>query len=196
MGPALKQDFPEAEATSRMAEINSFLFTSGDKRLTGIEGSFVDPSFLRMFSFPFAEGDKNKQLENVYSIVITEKLAKKLFGNEDALNKTIKIDSSDNFVVTGVLKNLPADTRFDFEYLLPWSYFNKLGWNVDSWTSNSITTFALLKPNSDVAVFNNKIKDIARRYATRIIYGLTFFFLSPNGIYIQTLKMGNLSAAV
>ena len=208
LGPALKQDFPEAEATARMADINNFLFTAGDKRLTGTEGSFVDPSFLQMFSFPLIEGDKKNQLKDVYSIVITEKLAKKLFGNEDALNKTIKIDSSDNFVVTGVLKNLPPDTRFNFEYLLPWSYFNKLGWNVDSWTSNSITTFVLLKPNTDVAAFNNKIKDIAKRYAkqdnlwTHFLFPLAKWHLysdfengKPAGGRIETVRLFGAIAA-
>jgi len=162
LGPALKQDFPEVEGTSRMAETNSFLFTADDKRLNGIKGSFVDPSFFQLFSFPLLAGDKNNQLNNVYSIVITEKLAKKLFDNEDTLNKTIKIDSADNFIVTGVLKDLPSNTRFNFEYLLPWAYLKKLGWSNDNWLSNSVTTFVLLKPTADLTAFNNKIKDITK----------------------------------
>jgi putative ABC transport system permease protein len=167
LGPALKQDFPEITATARFAKINSFLFTAGEKRLTGLEGSFVDPSFLELFSFPLTEGTSHDQLSNVYSILITEKLAQKLFGNENALNKTIKIDSADNFIVKGILKDLPSNTRFNFEYLLPWSYLHKLGWNNDSWLSNNITTFVLLNPYTDVADVNNKIKNITRHKAGR-----------------------------
>ena len=176
LGPALKQGFPEVEAASRLAPINSFLFTAGDKSLTGIEGGFVDPSFFQLFSFPLVAGNKNDQLKNVYSIVITEKFAKKIFGNEDVLNKTIKIDSTDNFIITGVLKDLPSNTRFNFEYLLPWVYLKKLGWSNDSWLSNSISTFVLLRPNTEAGVFNNKIKDIVKRNTNRSDVWTQFLF--------------------
>src|SRR5688500_7952597 len=56
LAPALKQDFLEVEAATRLANVNSFLFTAGDIRLTGIEGGFADPSFLQMFSFPLVAG--------------------------------------------------------------------------------------------------------------------------------------------
>ena len=62
---------------------------------------------------------------------LQKQLAKKLFGNEDALGKIIRIDSVDNFTVTGILKDLPSNTEFDFEYLLPWDYLKKIGWNND-----------------------------------------------------------------
>ena len=167
LAPALKQGFPEVQTASRFTNVNSFLLTAGNKPLNGIEGGFVDASFFQMFSFPFSAGAKNDQLQNLYSIVITEKLAKKLFGNEDPLNKTIKIDSTDNFIVTGILKDLPSNTRFTFEYLLPWAYLKKLGWENDSWLSNNISSFVLLNPGTDITIFNNKIKDITRRNANR-----------------------------
>ena len=176
LAPALKQNFPEVEATTRLAGVNSFLFTAGDKRLTGIEGGFADPSFLQMFSFPLVAGVKNNQPNNVYSIVITEKFAKKLFGDKDPLNEVIKIDSADNFIVTGILKDLPSNTRFTFEYLLPWSYLNKLGWNNDSWLSNNVSTFVQLKPGTNADAFNIKIKDIVKHNANRNDVWIQFLF--------------------
>jgi ABC-type antimicrobial peptide transport system permease subunit len=169
LGPFLKQNYPEVEAAARVKDINSFLFTANNKSFTGIQGSFVDPSFLQMFSFPLAEGNKNEQLKNVYSISITEKLAKKIFGAEDAIGKNIKIDSVDNFTVTGVLKDLPSDTRFKFEYLVSWDYLKKLGqgYSNEDWLSNNTPTYVLLKPHTDVAAFNAKIKDITRRNSGR-----------------------------
>jgi len=169
LAPALKQNYPEVEAVTRVKDINSFLFTADDKSFTGISGSFVDPSFLQMFSFPLIEGNKDEQLKNVYSISITEKLAKKLFGNENAIGKIIRIDSFNNFTVTGILKNLPANTRFNFEYLLPWDYLKKLGqgYSNESWMSNNTPTYVLLKPNINVAAFTEKIKNISRQNAGR-----------------------------
>ncbi len=160
LGPALKQNYPEVEAFSRITDNRGFLLTVNNKSFMGIEGSIVDPSFLQMFSFPLVKGNKNEQLKNIYSIIITERLAKKLFGDEEAIGKIIKIDSADHFTVTGVLKDLPSNSRFDFDYLLSWDYFKKTGWNNDSWLSNNITTFLLLKPNTDVAGFNDRIRNI------------------------------------
>jgi putative ABC transport system permease protein len=167
LGPALKQNYPEVEAATRVQDVSSFLFTANNKSFTNIKGSFADASFLQMFSFPLIEGNKNEQLNNVYSITIIQKLAKKLFGNEDAIGKIIKIDSVDNFTVTGVLKDLSSNTRFDFEYLLSWDYLKKIGWNNDSWMSNNTPTYVLLKPNTNVAAFTEKIKNISRVNAGR-----------------------------
>lgn len=162
LGPALQQDFPEVVANTRFAEVSSLLVTAGEKSFTGLQGSFVDPAFLNMFSFPLAEGGAQTQLKEANTIVITEKLAKQLFGNTDAWNKTIRIDGKDNFVITGILKDLPTNTRFHFDYLLPWTYLKQLGWNNDSWLSNNTTTFLQLQPNTSATGFNNKIKDLTR----------------------------------
>lgn len=167
LGPALKREFPEVESTTRLAYTNGFLLTAGDKRFTGIKGSFADPAFFSMFSFPVIRGNKDNPFRNLYSIAITESLSKKLFGQEEALNRTIRIDSTDQFIVTAVLKDLPSNTRFDIEYLLPWDYLKKLGWSTNSWLTNSISTFVLLRPDANLSLFNNKIKDITRRNTGR-----------------------------
>ena len=212
LGPALKQTYPEVEATTRFSGNSGFLLTANNKSFTGINGGFVDPSFLEMFSFPLVEGSKINQLKNVYSITITEKLAKKLFGNDDAIGKIIRIDSVDNFAVAGVLKDLPPNTRFNFEYLMPWSYYDKLGhgWanETESWLSNNTTTYVLLKPNTDVTAFNEKIKDITKRRTgrndvwTHFIYPLKQWHLysdfengKPVGGRIETVRVFGLIAA-
>jgi putative ABC transport system permease protein len=181
LGPALKENYPEIEAATRVKDIDQFLFTVNDKKFTSIKASFVDPSFLHMFDFPLTKGNTAEQLKNVYSITITEKLAKKLFGNEDALGKNIRIDSADNFTVTGVLKDLPANTRFDFDCILPWDYLKKLGegYSNESWVSNNTPTYVLLKPHTDIAALNAKIKDISIRKTGRS--GIWTHFLFPLG---------------
>ncbi len=162
LGPALKQNYPEVEASTRVRENDNFLLNVGNKSFTTIKGYLVDPSFLQMFSFPLVAGSNQQQLKNVYSITITEKLAKKLFNNENALGKIIRIDSVDNFTVTGIIKDLPGNTRFDFEYLLSWDYLRKLGFANDDWVSNNTLTFIQLKAGTNVSAFNKKIKNITR----------------------------------
>lgn len=159
LGPTLKMQYrQDVEDVVRTNNAN-FLFTVGDKRLN-VAGGLVDSGFLNVFSFPLVEGNANKALTGNYNIVITQKLAKKLFGNEEAMGKVVKIDSTDNFTVTGVLKDFPNNTIFKFEYLLPWSYMKKIGWEDESWGNNSIQTYILLKPGVSQVSFDEKIKNI------------------------------------
>ena len=161
MMKALKQDYPQVEQAARVNSAN-FLFTLGDKHLN-IGGYFTDPDFLTMFSFPLIKGNPKIALNSMKNIVITEKTAKKLFGNEDAMGKTVKIDSVDFFTVTGVMKDLPNNTDFDFEYLMPWSYWEKINGSEDkNWGNNSVQTFAVLKPGITEASINSRVKDITR----------------------------------
>lgn len=164
MMKALKQDYPQVEQATRTTRAN-YLFTLGEKHLT-LSGFHVDPDFLTMFSFPLIKGSTNMSLNSMKNIVITEKTAKKLFGDADAMGKTIKIDSVDYFTVTGVMKDLPNNTRFEFEYLMPWSYWEKVNKGEDkNWGNNSVNTFALLKPGVTEAFVNTRVKNITRTHS-------------------------------
>lgn len=157
MGPALKKDYPEVEDVTRENDAQ-FLFTVGEKKLS-VNGDFVDSGFLSIFCLPMISGNY-ASLNGNNSIVLTQKLAKKLFGNEEAMGKVIKIDSVDQFTVTGILKDLPNNTSFTFEYLLPWSYMSKIHYDDDHWGNNSITTYVLLKEHASQADFDAKVRTI------------------------------------
>jgi len=159
LGPTIKLEYPaDVEDVVRVNQ-SSFLLTVGDKHLN-TSGYFTDSGFLNMFSFPLVQGNTKTALSKVDDIVITQKLANKLFGTDNAIGKVIKLDSSDNFTVTGVIKDLPNNTAFDFEFLLPWSYMKKIGWDDEYWGNNSIKSFILLKPGVNQAAFDAKIKNV------------------------------------
>jgi ABC-type antimicrobial peptide transport system permease subunit len=158
MAPTLKKDFPEVEDAVRVNE-TTFLLSVGEKHLN-VHGNFTDPGFLSMFSFPLLKGNAGTALNGMYNIVITEKLAKKLFGNDDPMGRIIRIDSADNFTVTGIMKDLPNNTVFDFEYLLPWLYQKKIGYDDDEWGNNAVFDYVLLKPGVRASNFDAKIKNI------------------------------------
>ena len=159
LGPAIKEQYPSDVEDVVRKNFAIFLMTVGDKHFT-IRGNFVDSGFLNVFTFPLLEGRKDNALSGSYNIVITKKLANKLFGDEEAIGKTIRIDSVDNFTVTGVLNDLPNNTSFDFEYLLPWSYMKRIKQDDDSWGNNSIQTYILLKPGIAQKSFDEKVKNI------------------------------------
>lgn len=86
LGPTLKKDYPEVEKATRVNWDATTLLNVGEKKLN-VTGTMVDPDFLTMFGFPFLSGNMNTALDNPGDIVITSKLAKELFGDEDAMGK-------------------------------------------------------------------------------------------------------------
>ncbi|MBC7903761.1 MAG: ABC transporter permease [Gemmatimonadaceae bacterium] len=159
----LENDLPEVEAATRVDWSSDYLFSIGDKRITET-GNIVDSNFLQVFSFPLVKGQPSQVLKDMHSIVLTETFAATLFGSEDAMGKIIKIDNKENFQVTGILKDLPNNTRFRFKYLLPWSYKRFVGDDDQNWGNNSTRTYVLLKPNASLASVAPKMKVIKGRY--------------------------------
>ena len=163
LAKTMQRDFPEVEEATRVDWQYGHLFTVGEKNLT-VDGNIVDSNFLSVFSFPLLKGKKETVLIDNYSIVLTEKLSKKLFGNENSIGKIIKIDNKDNYTVTGILKDLPNNTRFEFEYLLPWSHLRRNGGDDEYFGNNSTKTYVLLKPNATLASIEPKMKTLRKRY--------------------------------
>jgi ABC-type antimicrobial peptide transport system permease subunit len=163
LASALQRDLPEVEHAVRVAWSNNLLFSVGDKRLM-VQGNAVDSIFLQVFTFPLLQGNAATCLMDGHSIVLTQSLAKSLFGAADAMGKVIRIDNKDNYTVTGVLKDLPNNTRFDFKYLLPWSYVRREGDDDNYWGNNSTRTYVLLKPNATLASVAPKVKIMKQRY--------------------------------
>ena len=166
MGPAIAGDIPEAEAVARFGGGGMLLFTYGEKQING-KGNWVDPAFLKMFNFPLVEGDINTLLNDPLSIVLTQQLAHKLFGNVSALGKPLRVGTDETFTVTGVLKDLPGNSMFDFDYLNSSMLRQSRGFTDKDWTNISPRTFVLLKPNTSSALVNNKLKGMISAYSNK-----------------------------
>ncbi|MCW3086891.1 MAG: transporter permease [Sediminibacterium sp.] len=163
LAQTVKKDFPEVKNITRIQNASQLL-RYADKKIN-CAGAFIDPAFLRMFSFPLLKGDIRTALENIHSIIITEQTAKRFFGNAEPMGKIIRIDNTDNYLVTGVLKDLPNNTQFQFTYLLPWS----AGRNATglSWNDRSAGTFIELQAGASLDNMNGKIGGLIKRQANR-----------------------------
>ena len=166
MAPELKTSYAEVEDAVRY-RIVWFLVTQNESKFN-TDGAFVDSGFLRIFDLPMLRGNARTALAGDQNIVLTEHFAKSLFGNEDPIGKLVRIDSNYNFTVTGILKDLPANTDFGFKYLLPWSFVNRLGWdNVGgAWNFTNGFSYLLLKPGASEAAFDAKVKNIVERHVS------------------------------
>ncbi len=164
IAPVLKKDYPAVEDAVRYMNIH-FLTTAGQININS-NGAFVDTGFLSVFGFPFTQGEPGQALKDMYDIVVTQKMAKRLFGNEDPMGRSIRIDNKADFTVTGVLKDLGPTTSFDFDYLLSWQYMAHIGWNDEqNWGNNSIWTYVELKPGVTPRSFDSQVGNITRNHS-------------------------------
>lgn len=175
---AIEKDLPEVERAVRVTRGGNSLLSVGDKKIIR-SGSTVDTGFLQMFSFPMLKGNASTALNDTYSVVITEKTAKILFGNEAAMGKIIRLGDKENFTVTGILKDLPTNTIFKFDYLLPWSSLKYREGTDLGWSDNSTPTYILLKANANFASAASKIKTLRQKYSKEAIKMNWELFLYP-----------------
>jgi ABC-type antimicrobial peptide transport system permease subunit len=159
----VEKEFPEVETVTRVDWGNTRLLRVGDKKLSS-SGSAVDSNFLDVFTFPLQYGDPGTVLKDPYSIVLTQNLAKSLFNNENPMGKQVRIDEGDSYTVTGVLKEMPVNTRFKFDYLVPWNIVRKQGNDDPNWGNNSTRNYVLLKEHATLASIAPKLKYIKRNH--------------------------------
>jgi len=164
LGPALEQKFPELKKTVRVAWTGERIITQGT--LNFYENSIltVDPAFFTMFSFPFLQGEAERALDHPFSIVITEDIADKYFGKENPVGKILNMDNRYDFLVTGVIKNVPYNSYLQFDMAVPFEIVEKLGWNITSWTFSMAATYIQVQKTADVSFLENKIAHIVESY--------------------------------
>jgi putative ABC transport system permease protein len=157
LGPAMKQDLPGVVDYTRFTQSFETFLRQGDvAKRESI--AFADPSFFRMFSFHLKEGSPNSALNDPHSLVVTEETAKRLFGNEEAMGKTIQIQVLGNqfepFTVTGVAEDMPANSSITFNMLANFQVIETTTegkGDIGNWDRNSFQTFIQLRPGSNLA---------------------------------------------
>ncbi len=153
----LKVDFPGikyASGTSRIRESQLSFDNQSYKEI----GLHVDTDFLKMFSYPLKIGNVATVLADKSSMCISESLATTLFGNvASAIGKTIRYEENRDFVVSGVLEDVPANSTLQFDYLLPYEVYKEENQWVTEWGNNGPHTFVMLHPGVDPGEVTSKI---------------------------------------
>jgi putative ABC transport system permease protein len=157
-GPRLKAEFPEVLNYSRVDVNTQYEMTYGEKRVFFTKSYFTDSAFLRMFDFPLLQGDRQTALQKPNSIVLTESAARKLFGRVDPIGKTVSHYGKDTllFTATGILKDVPPNSQFQFDALQSFSTPFKPAWNQQSRDDGGGNTYLELAPHSDMAALEKK----------------------------------------
>ena len=164
LAPSMKADIPGIEATSRLCWPYRGLF-GNDNNPIYEEGQYADPSFLSIFNLDFAAGNPATALGDIHSMIISQAMAKALFGNADPLGATVKMDHNDPYTITGVFKDLPGNCTFHFQWLGNYqAFYNKNQW-LQYWTSNGMMTFVELKPSADPAAIDKILTNYVQQKA-------------------------------
>jgi len=165
MGPTLKDEFPEVLNYSRVQLNDQYELTFGEKRMFLPQTYFVDTSFLRMFDFPLLQGDRPTALQKPNSIVLTESAARELFGTADPIGKTVSHFGEDTllFTVTGILKDVPGNSQFQFAALQSFNTVYKPDW-MNRWGVNWLNTYVELSPNTDRASLEKKFPAYLKKH--------------------------------
>ena len=159
-GPVWKEKIPEIKEQTRINRLPRLLFRQEDKVFFESAIIAADSGLLKIFSLPLLMGDPATALKSPHSIVLTEKLALKYFGKTNPVGKTLTLENKYQFMVSGVMKDLPKNSMFVFEGMIPYSFLKEIGAISNSWGSNSIFTYVLLESGADIQAVNKKLTDI------------------------------------
>ncbi len=178
VGVSAKQEIPEIEQYVRMHKYFSTMVTNPANNKAfheeGLDLLFVDSTFFHVFDFPLKLGSKESVFAEKFNIVITETTAEKYFGSENPIGKMLKVSakpSPGNYIVSGVLEELPINSNLKFEFLLPIENYLSLGWGgavkqvSDGWVGwQSFVTYLTLDESADPNLVQEKLDQLIAKY--------------------------------
>jgi putative ABC transport system permease protein len=163
LAPALMREFPEVATTTQLISPAKYLISFKNKTFFGDQWVWTDEHIFDVFAFPLAAGDKRTALRDPYSVVLTEDMARKYFGGEDPMGKTLHWTGHDletaDFVVTGVLKNIPNNSHVNGDFFASHTTVENFpSYNPDDfgWGNYWCHTFFLLREGADHRVLQDK----------------------------------------
>jgi len=162
MAQTLVDEYPEVEASTRARNFGFPVFRYGDKVFSEERVFWVDPGFFNVFTVSFLQGDPETALDNPETIVLTRSMALKYFGEEDPLGKTINADQRRDYLITGVIEDVPRNTHFHYDFLASLSTYPDS--RSPFWVSNNYYTYFVLREGTSEEIFAAKLNELVKKY--------------------------------
>jgi len=171
IGPALKEDFSEVTEKVQFSGRSDVLLKYNANAFQESNCFYVDATVFEVFTWPLLSGNHKTALEAPYTVVLTESTAKKYFGNEDPMGKVIEgvggRANDGKYTVTGVMKDVPQNSHFNFDVLLSMSSFYQTRRGIfDAWGYVDFYTYFLVNNNFDLAAFQSKMPAFLDKHQT------------------------------
>lgn len=163
IAPTMYNEFPEVASFLRMNPAGREVLKYEDRFFTDNLFAEADSTFFDFFSIPLLKGDPKTALSQPYYLVLSESTAKKIFGDEDPLNKMIQIGSeTTHYMITGVMQDIPENTHFEVDMI--GSFATNPRSTSSHWLSNSFETYVMLKPNTAPESVNTRFAPMIEKY--------------------------------
>jgi putative ABC transport system permease protein len=166
--PQVKEDYPEVEQVSRLINFQRSLFTRGDIEFNEEDVYYADSTFFDIFTYETLEGSTDDALDRPNSIVLTQTMANRYFGDGNALGESLEA-GDEVYTVTAVIEDVPRNSHILFDGLVS---RNSLPREMGSWGTFGVFTYLLLQEGEDVAQFQEKIEEMYGRYMASIFEGI------------------------
>ncbi|HEY8955093.1 ABC transporter permease [Chitinophaga sp.] len=175
VAPALQADFPEIRETTRFTSPVTLLLQYKEKRFQENNLVFADSTMFDLFSWKMRYGNPQTALTAPFSIVLTESMARKYFGNSNPVGQVFKVDDNNTLTVTGVMEDVPSNSHFTFTGLLSMSTFYRTRPEIfNEWGYVDFYTYFLLNKNADINALLARVPAFVKRHSPEFNYALTF----------------------
>jgi len=199
LGPALLERFPAIETTARCRDGLRLAIKVEDESFVCDRVQAADPSFLHMFSFELTRGDRSRALNTPDAIVLTETMARKVFGDQDPLGRTLILDNTQEHRVTAVVRDPPATSHLTFDCLVPFEFMSAMGHDLSLWGRFGYTTYVLLRPEADVEEFSHAAESLLKEQldeSSALVRIQPLFDVHLHSDHIQVANKGDLRLVV
>lgn len=157
--PALRTDFPSSITATTRAMPADVLVTIGEQKFIEDHIVLADSNFFSFFSYPLLSGTPDKVLDGTNKVVLTKETARKYFGDEDPIGKIINVDNSSDFIVTGIMDDLPAKSHLEFSLVLNINLMT-----LDRWWNNGLFTYVKIPTPQEAAYVEGQLDEFMQKY--------------------------------
>ena len=192
MGPAFTKDYPQIEEYVRFKNHDRFVVEKGSESFKEDKAVYADSSLFDVFTLPMIAGDPNTVLKEPHSLVITESTAKKYFNATDVVGRTLVINKNNNYQITGVIKDIPEQSHFHFDFFFPMSETDQS--RDGSWFNYNFQNYLLVKPGTDVKQLEKRLNrtlmaDATPQFQSTVNMSKDDFEKSGNSIQISLMPL-------
>ncbi len=157
LGPALRDNYPEVEESLHFLIKNGTLVGYRDKRFYENKFAFADANFFSLFSFPLLKGSPETVIKDLNALVISQSMAKKYFGKENPIGKTLTINARHDFIISGIMLDMPRNSHIQADFICNFEFLIANQWS-KRWVDHMYYTYVRLRPDTDLETFGAKIK--------------------------------------
>ena len=164
LAEALRDEFPEIVSAAKMRDLNNLVIACGEKNFRERQLFFIEPEVFDIFSIPSIKGDLKTAMTDPFSIILSERMAEKYFGEEEPIGKILTLRERYNYKVAGIIENMPGNSHFVIDLAIPFINFSRFSGVGQRWGSNFVHTYLLMREGISPEDLERKFPRLLDKY--------------------------------